>query len=73
MLRQVIQCNQKKWRWLTWDPPPANSTNGTTKCSLTLKSSVYYLGKDYLRIIFLMAIKGLCFKQVHKCERLRKQ
>ena len=26
----------KKWRWPTWEPYPANSINGTEGCSLTL-------------------------------------
>ena len=79
MLRQVIQCKQKKWRWPTQDPHLANSTNETVRCSLTLKKKkkkiiVFKIRKEYLRIIFfLVAIKDLCFKQVHKYARLRKQ
>ena len=74
MLRQVIQWNQKKWRWPTRDSPPVNSTNGTARCLLTFKKIVFKMRKDHLRMIFfLMAIYDLCFKQVHKYARLREQ
>ena len=76
MLREVIKCKQKKWRWPTQNPPLANLTNGTGGCSLTLKKYkvVFKIRKGYLRIIFLlMAIKYLCFKKVDKYARLRKQ
>ena len=38
MLRQVILCKQKKRRWPTQDLTLTNSTNGTARCSLTLKN-----------------------------------
>ena len=35
---------------------------------------MFKVSKDHLRIIFfLMALKDLCFKQIHKYARLRKQ
>ena len=37
ILRKVIQRKQKIWRWPSCDPTPANFTNGTAGCSLTLK------------------------------------
>ena len=51
-LRQVIQCKQKKHRWPTRDPPLTNSTNPTTKCSLTFKNiKVFKIRKDYLKLV----------------------
>ena len=74
-LRKVIQCKQKNGDETHMGPTPANSTNGTVRCSLTLKKKIVFkIRKDYLRIIFfLMDTKDLCFKQVHKYARLRKQ
>ena len=58
MLRQVIHCKQKIGRWPTRDPPLANSTNRTARCSLTLKNKkMFKIRKDHSRIIFLMVIK----------------
>ena len=37
------------------------------------KYKIVFKIKDYLRIILLMTIKDLRFKQVHKYARLRKQ
>ena len=67
MLGQVFQCKQKKRRWPTRGPPLAHSINRTAKCSLTLKKLkiVFKIRKVYLRI---MAIKDLCFKEVHKLK-----
>ena len=69
-----VQCKQNKCRWPTPDPPFTNLTNGTARCSLTLKKYKIVFKKDYLTIIFLlMAIWDLYFKQVLKYVRLRKQ
>ena len=76
ILKKVIQCKQNKWRQPTLDPPIANLKNGTARCSLTLKNKkiVFKIRKYYLRkIFFLMAIEDVCFNQVNKYARLRKQ
>ena len=71
MFRQIIECKQKKWQWPIRDLALANSTNGTVRCSLTLKNKKC-IRKEYLAIIFfLRAIKDLSFKQVRKYARLK--
>ena len=73
MLRQAIQCKQKKWRWSTQNSPFANSANGTAR-RLKQKKIVFRVRKDYLRkFFFLITMKNLCFQQVNKYTRLRKQ
>ena len=60
MLRQVILCKQKNWRWPSWNQPPANSAIGTARYSLTLKKyETVFKVKDHLRIIFFLENKHL--------------
>ena len=63
LLRQVIQCKQKKRRWPTWGLSLVNLTNRIARFSLILKSTkVFKIRKGYLRIIFFLM-------QFHKYTR----
>ena len=51
MLRQVIQCKQKKRRW----PLLANLTNGTARFHYIKKYKIVFkIRKDYLQITFFL-------------------
>ena len=65
---------QKKWRWLTWDPSIANSTNGTARCSQRCCFSVdLQISANCTGLIFwkkVSFIKSKLFHRFYKFDHL---
>ena len=70
MLRQVLQCKQKKWRWHSWDSPLANLRNQNARCSLASKNIKQCWNKEMLFKNNLLSNDYTRPLQVHKFREL---